>query len=287
MPKDESINPVGPSNPSSRTNTGGSSSKRSKSVDFRFFEDLKENFSSSTSPSSSNSPDLVFGQSLYKCILNDVRRGVGNSSSGHLTTSRGRSRAPPPLLASKHDLTLLSSITGGARCDEIVSRLIHDQNGNPPQAPMFTNKRNSVLFEALDLKNGGHKKDFLASFKSSPPQPKPIASSDAASKQNQNLAVRSEGLVPNIVKSCCRHISEFGLDVVGIFRIDSSKKRIKELKEMYDTGREVVLNESFNPNDAACLLKEYLRSLPEPLLTRELYSGFIAANSNFILFFYY
>lgn len=48
---------------------------------------------------------------------------------------------------------------------------------------------------------------------------------------------------------------------------------------MYDTGREVMLNESFNPNDAACLLKEYLRSLPEPLLTRELYSGFIAANS--------
>lgn len=275
MPKDESINPAGLTHQSSRTSGVGSSSKRSKSVDFRFFEDLKENFTASTSPSAG--PDLVFGQSLYKCILNDVRRGVG---PGHLTTSRARSRAPPPLLASKHDLTLLSSITNGTRCDEIVSRLIEESSDQPP-APMFTNKRNSVLFEALDLKNV-QKKDFLASFKSSPPQTKSVhqsASSDAASKQNQNLAVRSEGLVPNIVKSCCRHISEFGLDVVGIFRIDSSKKRIKELKEMYDTGREVVLNESFNPNDAACLLKEYLRSLPEPLLTRELYSGFIAANS--------
>lgn len=55
---------------------------------------------------------------------------------------------------------------------------------------------------------------------------------------------------------------------------------------MYDTGREVVLNEAFNPNDAACLLKEYLRSLPEPLLTRELYSGFIAANSKLLPFLF-
>lgn len=54
---------------------------------------------------------------------------------------------------------------------------------------------------------------------------------------------------------------------------------------MYDTGKEVVLNESFNPNDAACLLKEYLRSLPEPLLTRDLYASFIAANSKLIFVF--
>ena len=30
-----------------------------------------------------------------------------------------------------------------------------------------------------------------------------------------------------------------------------------------------------NPHDVACLLKEYLRSLPEPLIIRELYSYFI------------
>lgn len=142
-----------------------------------------------------------------------------------------------------------------------------------------------MLFEALDLKNITNTttktKEFLAAFKSSShQQPTPQPSQQLP---NQNLAIRCEGLVPNIVKSCCRHISEFGLDVVGIFRIDSSKKRIKELKEMYDTGREVVLNDLFNPNDAACLLKEYLRSLPEPLLTRELYSSFIAANSKTII----
>jgi hypothetical protein len=152
---------------------------------------------------------------------------------------------------------------------------------------MFS-KRNSVLFEALDLKNVENtinKKNL--NMNNSKRQILPtsvlatIAASPMASKNlvaNQNFAIRSEGLVPNIVKSCCKHISEYGLDVVGIFRIDSSKKRIKEIKEMFDTGKQISLDESFNPNDVACILKEYLRSLPEPLLTRELYPGFLAAS---------
>jgi hypothetical protein len=55
-----------------------------------------------------------------------------------------------------------------------------------------------------------------------------------------------------------------------------------KIKEMYDSGREVVLDENFNPNDSACILKEYLRSLPEPLLTRDLYSSFLNASSKFL-----
>ena len=54
---------------------------------------------------------------------------------------------------------------------------------------------------------------------------------------------------------------------------------------MYDSGKEVVIGDSFNTNDAACLLKEYLRSLPEPLLTRDLYSSFLATNSKFFFLF--
>ncbi|RNA09462.1 Rho GTPase-activating 6, partial [Brachionus plicatilis] len=47
---------------------------------------------------------------------------------------------------------------------------------------------------------------------------------------------------------------------------------------MYDNGKNIDMGEHFNTNDAACLLKEYLRSLPEPLLTRDLYSSFLATN---------
>jgi len=55
----------------------------------------------------------------------------------------------------------------------------------------------------------------------------------------------------------------------------------EKIKEMYDSGKEVLLDGEFNPNDSACILKEYLRSLPEPLLTRDLYSSFLAASSKF------
>ena len=48
---------------------------------------------------------------------------------------------------------------------------------------------------------------------------------------------------------------------------------------MYDSGRQITLDESYNANDVACILKEYLRSLPEPLLTRDLYQAFLITNS--------
>ena len=48
---------------------------------------------------------------------------------------------------------------------------------------------------------------------------------------------------------------------------------------MFDSGKLINLDPSFNPNDVACILKEYLRSLQEPLLTRELYSGFLMTTS--------
>lgn len=178
-------------------------SKRSRSVDFRFFEELKENyFPGAAEPP----PDRVFGQSLYKCILNDLRRSTATT-----TTKRRSNRDHAHLIASKHDLTVLNSITNVD--NDLLSRLIDSTavDANPATiVPTFNNKRNSVLFEALDLKR--------------------MSKAEHATPPNQNLVVRSEGLVPNIVKSCCRHISEFGLDVVGIFRIDSSKKRIKEVR---------------------------------------------------------
>ena len=48
---------------------------------------------------------------------------------------------------------------------------------------------------------------------------------------------------------------------------------------MYDSGKDVVLDDQFNPNDSACILKEYLRSLPDTLLTGDLYSSFLIASS--------
>ena len=51
-----------------------------------------------------------------------------------------------------------------------------------------------------------------------------------------------------------------------------------QIRERFDSGQDVELT-NHNPHDVACLLKEFFRSLPEPLLTRELYQPFLATRS--------
>nr|KAF6491718.1 Rho GTPase activating protein 6 [Molossus molossus] len=81
--------------------------------------------------------------------------------------------------------------------------------------------------------------------------------------------------VPRLVDSCCQHLEKHGLQTVGIFRVGSSKKRVRQLREEFDRGVDVSLEEEHSVHDVAALLKEFLRDMPDPLLTRELYTAFI------------
>ncbi|XP_055020915.1 rho GTPase-activating protein 6-like isoform X1 [Boleophthalmus pectinirostris] len=81
--------------------------------------------------------------------------------------------------------------------------------------------------------------------------------------------------VPRVVDSCCQHLEKYGLQTVGIFRVGSSKKRVRQLREEFDRGVDVQLDEDQSVHDVAALLKEFLRDLPDPLLTKELYTAFI------------
>uniref|UniRef100_A0A224YYN5 Protein containing RhoGAP domain n=1 Tax=Rhipicephalus zambeziensis TaxID=60191 RepID=A0A224YYN5_9ACAR len=82
--------------------------------------------------------------------------------------------------------------------------------------------------------------------------------------------------VPRVVNCCLRYLESYGLNTVGIFRVSGSKRRVRQLREEFDSGREVHLDqERPQPHDVAQLLKEYLRDLPQPLLTRDLYQPFL------------
>ena len=52
-----------------------------------------------------------------------------------------------------------------------------------------------------------------------------------------------------------------------------------QIREKFDSGEDVELTDNINPHDVACLLKEFFRSLPEPLLTRDLYQPFLTTQS--------
>ncbi|KAM6949494.1 rho GTPase-activating protein 36 [Aplochiton taeniatus] len=84
--------------------------------------------------------------------------------------------------------------------------------------------------------------------------------------------------VPRVLERCCSHMETHGLQTVGIFRVGSSKKRVRQLREDFDLGTDVVLDEDHSVHDVAALLKEFLRDMPDPLLPRELYPAFLHAN---------
>ncbi|XP_064319573.1 rho GTPase-activating protein 36 [Phalacrocorax carbo] len=85
--------------------------------------------------------------------------------------------------------------------------------------------------------------------------------------------------VPRIVDRCCKHIETHGLRTVGIFRVGSSKKRVQQLREEFDRGLDVFLDEHQSVHDVAALLKEFLRDMPDSLIPRELYAAFLGTAS--------
>jgi len=84
--------------------------------------------------------------------------------------------------------------------------------------------------------------------------------------------------IPSVVKKVVQYFDNAGKDFEGLFRISGQQSVIKKLIEEFDAGLEPDLS-PIDPHAVAGLLKQYLRELPEPLLTFELYDCFLAAAS--------
>ncbi|VBB34842.1 unnamed protein product, partial [Acanthocheilonema viteae] len=85
-------------------------------------------------------------------------------------------------------------------------------------------------------------------------------------------------LVPVVVERCVDELQKRGLKVKGIYRTCGVKSKIEQICEDFErasNGSEVDLS-SYHPMNIASVIKLYLRKLPEPLLTHELYDEWIA-----------
>ncbi|CAF0790114.1 unnamed protein product [Rotaria sp. Silwood1] len=88
-------------------------------------------------------------------------------------------------------------------------------------------------------------------------------------------------LVPLIVRQCCEYLLEYGSTFVGLFRIPGKQSSIKELRDMYDRGLSIKLNNSYSPATVSSLLKIYLQSLPEPIIPVKNFDEFFEIGSRF------
>ncbi|CAL1277273.1 unnamed protein product [Larinioides sclopetarius] len=79
--------------------------------------------------------------------------------------------------------------------------------------------------------------------------------------------------LPVVVRECIDYIEEHGLACEGIYKISGLKSKVRKLKDQYNRREKVYLYEH-EPHIVASLLKQFLRDLPEPILTAPLASKF-------------
>ncbi|KAI8088728.1 uncharacterized protein BX664DRAFT_331243 [Halteromyces radiatus] len=98
----------------------------------------------------------------------------------------------------------------------------------------------------------------------------------------ETLQEREHHQVPNLVTTCIKEIELRGLEEVGIYRVAGTGSVVQQLKKEFNTQTNVNVDVDHYPdiNVVADALKQFLRELPEPLLTFALYEEFINASAS-------
>ncbi|KAF9934048.1 rho GTPase-activating protein [Linnemannia zychae] len=92
----------------------------------------------------------------------------------------------------------------------------------------------------------------------------------------------SHGEIPLIVEKCITEIEKRGLEEVGIYRVPGAVSAINRLRLSFNTDSQNVDLESDEWKDinvVAGALKQFLRELPEAVMTNALYDSLIAASA--------
>ncbi|XP_056321958.1 rho GTPase-activating protein 6 isoform X2 [Danio aesculapii] len=217
----------------------------------------------------------AFGVPLSQVIFNDRRqkqqqeeREQRGSSLLHLHTHARRNTSRD--LSSSNSSLSSSSET-------------HTDNNNTPQTPetaLRSRRRGGVSVDCITDLDDSDSRLLEALQLSMPVDPSSEKKKKKKKTSGEKLSLNPiYRQVPRVLDCCCQHLHRYGLQTVGIFRVGSSKKRVRQLREAFDQGAEVILDDHHSVHDVAALLKEFLRDMPDPLLTRELYAAFISCAS--------
>ncbi|XP_076311399.1 rho GTPase-activating protein 1-like isoform X2 [Tachypleus tridentatus] len=83
--------------------------------------------------------------------------------------------------------------------------------------------------------------------------------------------------IPRVVKECIAYLdNDAALETEGIFRRSANTQILKTVQSLFDEGKPVNFDEHGDILVAAVMIKSFLRELPEPLLTFDLYDDIIS-----------
>ncbi|CAB1329086.1 unnamed protein product [Coregonus sp. 'balchen'] len=136
------------------------------------------------------------------------------------------------------DKELSSSNSSLSSTSETASEL---PSPNMPEAAPHTRRRGGVSVDCItDLDDNQSR--LLEALQLSLPAETP---SNKQKQRDKKLSLNPiYRQVPRVVENCCLHLEKYGLQTVGIFRVGSSKKRVRQLREECDQGVEVQVDEA-------------------------------------------
>ncbi|XP_032579809.1 uncharacterized protein LOC6619446 isoform X2 [Drosophila sechellia] len=215
------------------------SAPKKKSLTTSFFDNGKKD--------DHNARSVLFGTSLECCLARDSKRNV--------------------IIEDRSKYSLMSMFRGSGSSPGSVLKL----NDNVRSCESLPSK-------SLEYGNTELSAYVRGSFSNIS---KPLASLSQSENEDTELNFvkpyqeHSQLMVPIFVNNCIDYLEENGLQQVGLFRVSTSKKRVKQLREDFDKDIYFGISVDTCPHDVATLLKEFLRDLPEPLLCNTLYLTFL------------
>ncbi|KZL84264.1 rho gtpase activator [Colletotrichum incanum] len=154
----------------------------------------------------------------------------------------------------------------------------------PPQQQRQSNPMQQYPPQGPPPGAGGYPPHNRQSPPLGPSGPAPNAARPVFGLSLTRLYERDGLPVPMVVYQCIQAVDLYGLGVEGIYRQSGSLTHINKLKTMFDTDSSNPLLDFRNPenfyhdvNSVTGLLKQFLRDLPNPLLTTEHHSELIEA----------
>ncbi|KAL8552502.1 hypothetical protein ACS0TY_001259 [Phlomoides rotata] len=111
---------------------------------------------------------------------------------------------------------------------------------------------------------------------------KGIASTDVFGVPIELVVQRQQSSmpIPTILMKCADSLILSGLNTQELFKAHGDKKVLQQLVYLYNQDLNASLPEGMSPVDLAALIKCYIASLPEPLITFEMYNDIIDARSS-------
>ena len=91
---------------------------------------------------------------------------------------------------------------------------------------------------------------------------------------------RTAPMVPALIVHCINEIESRGLSEVGLYRIPGSEREVRDMKEKFLAGKGCPNLTNSDVHTLTGVVKNFLRSLKDPLIPRSMWSVFTKAATN-------